>query len=133
MRGVNLSAENMGADRPAFIILTPEEQVDLCQSTGTWITLDLIHLASLIPQGQAFDDALAMLIPYTKELHIADMRGSHHAHLPIGEGDLELRPLLEKIEALGYKGAAIVEEFVREYTPDFYLEKALAFKRAYNV
>ncbi|MCA3088175.1 MAG: sugar phosphate isomerase/epimerase [Rhodocyclaceae bacterium] len=132
-RGVTLTMENMGAERPAFCIFTPFELVELCEETGMRLTLDIIHLASLIPHGSVeFDTALAKLLPFTDELHIADMKGQCHRHLPIGVGDFPLMEILLRIEKLGFSGAAIVEEFVKEYSAEIYIQRAKAFKTRFD-
>jgi sugar phosphate isomerase/epimerase len=107
--------------------------VEICSQTGMRLTLDVVHLASLIPhESSTFDEALVKLIPYTDELHIADMKGRCHRHLPIGIGDFPLMRIMKRIENLGFEGAAIVEEFVKEYTPEEYIERARNFKAQFD-
>lgn len=128
---VSLSVENMGANRPRYIVLSPEEHVELCISTGTMITLDVPHLATVhLPRGN-FMEALATVAPYVQTAHIADIVGSAHTHLPIGMGDFDLWGALEALERLGFTGPAIIEEFAEGYTPEMYLERGLAFQRAW--
>jgi sugar phosphate isomerase/epimerase len=128
--GVTLCLENMGNERPNYLILEPAALLDLCQETGSRLTLDVIHLASLIPVGPSLDDALTLLAPVSRNLHVADMKGLRHRHLPIGVGDLPLTDLLTTLARAGFRGSAIVEEFIRDYTPEFYLEKAVTYRKS---
>jgi sugar phosphate isomerase/epimerase len=126
--GVTLCLENMGASRPRFVVFTPEEHVSLCAGTGTALTLDVVHLASVYQDRSAFHDALQAVVPYVRIAHVADMPGQKHAHLPLGVGDFDLNYVLDVMGSMGFRGAAIVEEFVRKYPPELYLERALSFR-----
>lgn len=126
--GVTLSVENMGANRPRYIVLSPEEHVELCTSTGTMVTLDVPHLATVHLAHGDFEEALATVAPYVQTAHIADIVGSKHTHLPIGIGDFDLWGALEKMERLGFTGPAIIEEFAKGYTPEMYLARGIAFR-----
>ncbi|WP_395293671.1 sugar phosphate isomerase/epimerase family protein [Kitasatospora hibisci] len=130
--GIQLCIENMGANRPRYVVFTPEEHVELCRSTGTWLTLDVPHLATVhLPRGD-YDEALATVAPYVQTAHIADIKGADHTHIPIGEGDFDLWGSLEKLGEYGFGGAAIVEEFAKGYKPEDYLEKALEFRSRWD-
>lgn len=131
-KGVLLCMENMGADRPAFVILDAAEHVELFEATGTAMTLDVIHLASIVGIGPAFDEALEQLMPYVRIAHVADMPGTKHAHLPMGEGDFPLADVLDRMGRLGFDGAAIIEEFTKGWAPELYLERAIAFRHSYE-
>ncbi|PNE40137.1 MULTISPECIES: sugar phosphate isomerase/epimerase family protein [Streptomyces] len=130
--GVLLCMENMGADRPRYVVFSPEEHVTLCESTGTWMTLDIPHLATVHRPRGDFDEALATVAPYVRTAHIADIKGSDHTHIPIGAGDLPLWESLEKLGSYGFDGAAVVEEFARGYTPEDYLKAALSFRERWD-
>lgn len=130
--GVQLCIENMGANRPRYVVFSPEEHVELCRSTGTWMTLDVPHLATVhLPRGD-YDEALDMVAPYVRTAHIADIKGADHTHIPIGEGDFDLWGSLEKLGTYGFDGAAVVEEFAKGYKPEQYLEAALDFRRRWD-
>lgn len=126
--GLSMCLENMGDDRPSYIVLDEAEQVDLCRRTGLRIALDVIHLRSIHEEEGAFFGALEELAPHVGNVHIADMRGASHAHLPIGDGDYPLTRVLQRLGAHGYRGGAIVEEFVRSREFDVFLERAQAYR-----
>lgn len=129
-KGIQICAENMGADRPAFIVLSTDQQINLSKQTGCGITLDVVHLASVIRDSSLFENALRDLAPYVKELHIADMAGGSHRHLPIGEGDFDLNKVKVILNRHGFHGAAIIEEFVREFTPEYFVQRADLLRQA---
>ncbi len=130
--GVLLCVENMGANRPRYVVFEPEEHIALCESTGTALTLDVPHLATVhLPRGD-YAEALEAVAPYVQTAHIADIKGADHTHLPIGEGDFDLWGSLETLGRAGFDGAAIVEEFARGYRPEDYLDRALDFRTRWD-
>ncbi|XYH95572.1 sugar phosphate isomerase/epimerase family protein [Sorangium sp. So ce1128] len=133
--GIRLCLENMGADRPAFVVFDEEEQLEICRDTGTSLTMDIIHLSSLIDMGPAYDAVLRRMVKHLDNLHIADMVVPRHVHIPFGLGDLPIRDILGKLRAYGYRGNAIVEESDGEHSGEEFLRRAAAFfteeERAY--
>ncbi|MCR0996768.1 sugar phosphate isomerase/epimerase family protein [Serratia rubidaea] len=128
-RGIALCLENMGGERPKYPVFSVEEHLRFHRETGCYITIDVTHLCSLYPYGNALFDAIARLAPVTRHLHIADLQGTHHQHLPLGEGNLPLSDVLNRFAAGGYRGVAVVEEFIPKYSTAFYLEKAREYQR----
>lgn len=127
-RGVELCVENMGNERPNYIVMSPDEQIEMCEATGAGITLDLIHLISVQGAGPQTEADLARLCPYIKNMHIADMVVPKHVHIPIGQGDLPLERCLKVLAANGYRGAAIVEEFGGPFETEMFYRHARAFR-----
>lgn len=126
--GIALCLENMGGQRPKFPVFTVEEHLRFHQQTGCFVTIDVTHLCSLLPYGDELFAAIAALAPVTRHLHIADLNDTHHQHLPIGEGNLRLSDVLNRFAVNGYRGVAVVEEFIPRFSTEYYLEKALAYK-----
>ena len=112
--GIKLCLENTGADRPSYLLFSPQQYIELSRQTGTFLTLDLIHHASLFSQqGQLteeFFETLEEMLPYVENVHFADMAIPKHVHLPIGRGNLPVRELLDFLGARNYRGNAIIEE-----------------------
>ncbi|UDI90528.1 sugar phosphate isomerase/epimerase family protein [Pseudomonas sp. IAC-BECa141] len=127
--GIALCLENMGGQRPKFPVFTVEEHLRFHQETGCFVTIDVTHLCSLLPYGESLFEAIAGLAPITRHLHIADLNDTHHQHLPIGEGNLRLSDVLNRFAVNGYRGVAVVEEFIPRFSTEYYLEKALAYKK----
>jgi sugar phosphate isomerase/epimerase len=130
--GIQLSVENMGSERPNYLVMTPGEQIQMCQETGVSITLDLIHLASVEPNLTSLENSLDRLAPFIINMHIADMILPKHIHIPIGEGNLPLEKLLRRLGDNGYRGAAIVEEFGGPYDTDTFYRHARAFRHYFE-
>lgn len=128
-QGVALCLENMGGERPKYPVFTVEEHLRFHQETGCYVTIDVTHLCSLYPYGEALFEAIERLAPITRHLHIADLHGTHHQHLPLGEGNLPLSDVLNRFAVAGYRGVAVVEEFIPQYTTAFYLEKAREYQQ----
>lgn len=138
-RGVTPCLENMGDGRPKFLILSHDQHEALCRQSGTKLTIDLIHHASLIPITEnGFDDlyyemffsSLKRIMPHVGHFHIADISGVHHAHLPMGTGDLDLTRILAFIGANGYDGPVIVEERGGGHSAESFVDHARAFRDA---
>jgi len=125
---LDLCVETMGAQRPAQTLLELESQMDVCRRAGTWICADIPHVASVFLEIPQLFDALRILTPLVRQVHLADMVPPSHRHLPIGQGSLPLEQILEQMETLGYFGDAIVEEFNKGFSPDDYLSAATAFR-----
>ncbi|WP_085586150.1 MULTISPECIES: sugar phosphate isomerase/epimerase family protein [unclassified Pseudomonas] len=127
-RGIDLCLENMGGQRPKFPVFSVGEHLRFHRETGCFVTIDVTHLCSLMPYGDSLFQAIAELAPVTRHLHIADLNDTHHQHLPIGEGNLRLSDVLNRFAVNGYRGVAVVEEFIPRFSTEYYLEKALVYK-----
>lgn len=133
--GIDLCLENTGAERPSYQLFSPHQYVTLSQQTGTFITLDLIHHASLFSQhGKLSDEffvTLKQMLPYVKNVHFADMEIPKHNHLPIGQGNLPVLQLLEFLKDCNYQGNAIIEETGGGFTIDEFWSAACDFYDLY--
>jgi sugar phosphate isomerase/epimerase len=112
-RGVMLCLENMGQGRPKYLVYSGEEHLELHRQTGTWVTLDLVHLASW---GHGPDDLareMATYAPISRNIHFNDMPQQQHRHVPPGDGVLPLSDMLKAMWSYGYRDAAIIDEFAR--------------------
>ena len=71
------------------------------------LTLDLGHVPCTeelsIPAAiERYGERLA-------NVHIEDIRGRRHVHLPFGEGDVDFPPVLTALTKVGYRGLVNVE------------------------
>lgn len=119
--GVRMCLENMGAGRPKYLAYTPQEHVKLAAETGTEMTLDLVHLATWCDSPEQMDAQMAIYAPITANIHVNDMPAGKHRHLPIGHGVLPVAWMLRRMHELGYRGAAIIDEFARPTPAEDYL------------
>ena len=100
--GILTTFENM----PAFnsmIYQDINELNDFLTSNGLYMTLDIGHgnHAGYSPDGMIFDSI--------KHIHIHDNFGDDDAHLPLGEGNIELNHIVHTLEEKNYKGIYIIE------------------------
>lgn len=128
VEGLFLCLENMGAQRPKYPVFSMAEHQEFHESTGCFITIDVTHLCSLFPYGEELFANIRRIAPITRHLHIADLQDQSHLHKPIGEGNLPLTDVLNRFSQNGYRGVAVVEEFIRKYSTDYYLQKAVEYK-----
>lgn len=128
---IDLCLENTGAERPSYQLFSPDQYVKLSQQTGTFLTIDLIHHASLFSQhGKLTDEffvTLEQMLPYVKNVHFADMEIPKHNHLPIGQGNLPVLQLLEFLNDCDYQGNAIIEETGGGFTIHEFWRAACSF------
>lgn len=129
LSGIDLCLENMGEERPKYALLSIHEHILFHEKTQCAITVDITHLCSIYPYGNKLFNAISELSPITRHLHIADLKGTHHQHLPISEGNLPLSDILNKFSYSGYRGVAVIEEFIPQFSTEFYLEKGIEYKK----
>lgn len=129
---IQLCLENTGNERPNYASLSTDEHIDLCQSTGVFLTMDIVHSLSHYHLSADFENELQKFIPYTKNMHLADMEEFKHMHLPIGSGALPVESILKKINDLGFQDSIIIEERGGGFSSEFFLEKASAFRDSLN-
>ena len=89
--------------------------------------LDIGH-ANLGPIGNNSIDLIKQFGKLLKHIHVHDNVGGdsekHDIHLPIGEGNINFKPIFEKLKEINYSGNITIEL----YNPDFKSRK-LSIKR----
>jgi sugar phosphate isomerase/epimerase len=70
-------------------------------------TIDVGHL--LVTEPGPAHAHLAELAPTLRNVQLDDAKRGVHEHLPLGEGDLELAPLLQELRRLDYRGPLALE------------------------
>jgi sugar phosphate isomerase/epimerase len=100
--GVLTTIENM----PAFdgmIYQNMNDLDDLLVSLDMSMTLDIGHAnhVGYAPDGMIFDSI--------KHVHMHDNFGDDDAHLPFGEGSIDLKGIVHKLEEKNYNGIYIIE------------------------
>ncbi len=79
----------------------------LGEPEGLGLTLDVGHCLCLEPRSpQACVESAG---PWLRHVQIEDMRRGVHEHLPFGEGELEVAPVLAALRGTGYAGLVTVE------------------------
>lgn len=123
-RGVMLCLENMGNGRPKYLVYSADEHAALHRETGTWVTLDLVHLASWGLPAEEMTREMATYAPISRNIHFNDMPAQQHRHVPPGDGVLPLSEMLKTMWAFGYRDAAIIDEFARPIPAARYVARA---------
>ena len=135
-RGIELCLENTGAERPSYLLFSPQQYVELSQQTGTYLTLDLIHHASLFSKDgrltSEFFETLLEMLPYVKNVHFADMEIPKHVHLPIGKGNMPVLELLDFLRDRNYQGNMIIEETGGSFSSNQFFAAACNFRNKYR-
>lgn len=99
--GVKVALENMPRG-PFSMGTTPQALVEMAEGTGLGFCLDVGH-AHTMGLLQEFMG----LKPRVINLHVHDNRGDFDAHLPIGDGTVDFRLVVD--ELAGYGGRFVIE------------------------
>jgi sugar phosphate isomerase/epimerase len=128
--GLDVCIENIGNDRPNYMVLQYSDHKEIFEQYGMRLTLDLIHYTSFKKVScDSYYPEIKEILPFTGNIHIADMLDQKHAHLPLGKGNLPYNKILSFVYANGYIGNSIVEERGGKYSPEEYIESALNYKQ----
>ena len=113
-RGVRFAIENT-ATRASCPYSVDELEVLMENFEGLGLTLDVAHayLAArrqdkLKPEGEV----VGMIRRFKDELsaiHLHDNHGHWDEHLPLGEGEIDFKPIVGALREIGYRGPLIVE------------------------
>jgi len=99
--GVQVALENM-PDMPISMITTPEELLSYIEGTDIKVCFDFGH-ANTTHNIQSFLDLKDLMI----NIHIHDNLGKVDQHLPVGDGNIDFKNLLPRLE--GYNGRYVIE------------------------
>jgi L-ribulose-5-phosphate 3-epimerase len=107
-RGVPLWFE----PEPGMFIERPAGYRLLCERLGSagpqlGLTLDVghCHCTQDLPVARIIDE----FAPRLRHVHLADIRGREHVHLPFGQGDLDLPAVVAALQRVGFEGLCAVE------------------------
>ena len=100
--GVLATFENMPAF-PSMLYSNMFELNEFLESNDLFMTLDIGHAnhAGYSPDEMIFDSI--------KHIHMHDNFGDDDAHLPFGEGSIDLKSIFHKLEEKNYDGIYIIE------------------------
>jgi sugar phosphate isomerase/epimerase len=76
---------------------------------ATW---DVGHINMMRKKGYSEQDVVAEtkeIAPYVKHVHLSDNFGLDHTELPMGMGNVPLKPMIDEIKKQGFKGKEIIE------------------------
>ncbi len=76
---------------------------------ATW---DVGHINMLRKKGYTEKEIVEetkKIAPYVKHVHLSDNFGLDHTELPMGMGNVPLKPMMEELKKAGFKGKEIIE------------------------
>jgi sugar phosphate isomerase/epimerase len=125
-RGVPLAFE----PEPGMLVETLDDYDRLVGRVGgrLMLTLDIGHIACA--ESLSVPAAIARAAPRLRNVHIEDIRGRVHEHLPFGEGEIDFPPALAALEEAGYRGLVQVELSRHSHDAPRQAERSIAFLRA---
>lgn len=100
--GVLTTFENMPAF-PSMLFQDMNELNDHLESNGLYMTLDIGHANHA---GYSADE---MIFDSIKHIHIHDNFGDDDSHLPLGEGSIDLKRIVNTLESKNFDGIYIME------------------------
>jgi N-acetylneuraminate synthase len=90
---------HFGGQRHQNIFMVPEELAAQARERGLRLCLDLSHLSmTCFHFGLDFQQALALLLPHTAHLHVADAKGVNGEGVLMGTGDVDWPKTWAQIE-----------------------------------
>lgn len=106
-RGVALALE----PEPGMLVETVAQATAVIRSLGgsadLGLTVDIGHL--LVTGEGGPDEVLRSVETPLHQVHIEDIRGGVHEHLPPGDGELDFPGLWRALEGIGYQGPVCFE------------------------
>ncbi len=118
---------------PGMLIETTEQGLELVKRVdheAFQLTIDVGHLQCMRePISQSLIDASPHLI----NVHFEDMKAGIHDHLLPGEGEIDLRAVLDQLKLLGYRGPVNVELSRHSHDAVATARKAMAYFHRYGV
>ena len=97
--------------------------IEAVGSPALKINLDVGH-AAITDDNVA--DSIRQLGPAIAHLHLEDIAGRVHKHLPFGEGEIDFGALKEALAEIDYQGPYVVDLFGRDLEPRQVAADALA-------
>jgi L-ribulose-5-phosphate 3-epimerase len=92
-------------------------------------TLDLGHLQCT--EAPPHDRWIREFADSLVNVHVDDVRGRRHDHLPLGEGEIDFPPLLRALEEVRYEGLALVELGRHSHDAPAQAKRSIAMMRSY--
>lgn len=71
------------------------------------LTLDIGHLRCT--EGDPLEAGIAAAAPYASHVHLEDIKGRTHKHLPIGDGDIPFGDVFAALRRAGFSGIVAAE------------------------
>ncbi len=109
-RGISICLENM-MPRNGFGV-EPDEFEEIFQAFPSLkLTLDTGHANLNAANGTRLVELINRFGDRIDHVHLSDNLGHYDDHLPIGQGNIDLYPIIKKLQALGYDSTITFEVF----------------------
>jgi sugar phosphate isomerase/epimerase len=119
--GVTLAME----PEPLLVVGSSQDMIDMLQAVGSprlKVNLDIGH-------AQVTDDdpaaSIRQLGSAIVHLHLEDITGRVHRHLPLGEGDINFAAIRQALSDIGYAGPYVADLFGMDEAPRDVAARAL--------
>jgi sugar phosphate isomerase/epimerase len=128
--GVTLAIE----PEPLLVVGSSQDALDLIDAVDSpqlKVNLDVGHAAITDPGRwvPSVADAVRLLGGQIVHLHLEDIAGRVHKHLPFGQGDIDFGALKAALAEIDYQGPYVVDLFGQDLEPRQVAEDALAALR----
>ena len=88
------------------------------------------HLAA--PAPPPHDRWIRELADVLVNVHVDDIRGRVHDHLPLGEGEIDFPPIFRALREIGYEGALLVELARHSHMAPVMARRSIEAMRSYS-
>jgi sugar phosphate isomerase/epimerase len=122
LAGVTLAVE----PEPLLVIGSSQDALDMIEAVGSprlKINLDVGHAQITDPD---LAQTVRLLGDRLAHLHLEDIAGRVHKHLPFGQGEIDFVALRAALDEVGYQGPYVVDLFGRDLEPVQVAADALA-------
>jgi sugar phosphate isomerase/epimerase len=123
--GVTLAIE----PEPLLVIGSTQDALEMIDAVGSprlKVNLDVGHAQITDPN---LVDAVRQLGPNLVHLHLEDIAGRVHKHLPFGQGEIDFGALRQTLAEIDYQGPYVVDLFGQDQDPRQVAADALAALR----
>ena len=99
-------------------------------SAALRLTLDLGHVACV--ESEPIPEVVRRHAPELANVHVEDIAGRRHEHLPFGEGEIDFPPVLEALREVGFAGLVGVELSRHSHDAPRQAARSLEFLRRHS-
>jgi fructoselysine 3-epimerase len=135
LEAVLLHAERAGGVRvgieyePGLYVERADELLALIDRVDHPLLGTNLDLGHALVAGDGVSGAIKLLGKHIWSVHLEDLQGSKHYHLPPGEGNFPFGEAKKALQSLGYAGPLTWEIYTASADPDAAARKALRFSR----
>ncbi len=122
-KGVNIGVEY----EPGLLVEHCDELVGLLDGLGSSRLGANLDVGHSFVQGEDVPRVIRILSESIFHVHLEDIKGRKHYHLPPGQGDMDFGAVFETLRAVGYQGLVTVELYTLSDRPHDAAREARVF------